>query len=85
MSSTELPKGITIRKNSKSEVIRIFFMYRNVICREIVHLPPTKENIKKAAHKRNIILQKLKQEHLIMLNTFLILQRLNYLTLTIKT
>ncbi len=31
-------------------------MYRNVICREIIHLPPTKENIKKAAHKRNLIL-----------------------------
>lgn len=52
----ELPKGITIRKYNKSEAIQIFFMYRNVRCREIINLPPTKENIKKAFNKRHLIL-----------------------------
>ena len=36
MKNKELPKGSTIRKHNKSEVIQIFFMYRNVRCREII-------------------------------------------------
>ena len=56
MSINELPKGITVRTHNKSEVIQIFFMYRNVRCREIIPLPPTKENIKRAFNKRNLIL-----------------------------
>lgn len=51
-----LPKGITIRKHNQSEVIQIFFMYRNVRCREIIPLPPTKDNIRRAELKRNVIL-----------------------------
>ncbi len=56
MNINELPKGITVRTHNKSEVIQIFFMYRNVRCREIIPLPPTKENIKRAFNKRNLIL-----------------------------
>lgn len=56
MNNKELPKGITVRTHNKSEVIQIFFMYRNVRCREIIPLPPTKENIKRAFNKRNLIL-----------------------------
>lgn len=56
MSKIELPKGITIRKHDKSEVLQIFFMYRNVRCREILPISPTPVNIKKAVNKRNLIL-----------------------------
>ena len=56
MSKLELPKGITIRKHDKSEVLQIFFMYRNVRCREILPISPTPVNIKKAVNKRNLIL-----------------------------
>ena len=56
MSKIELPKGITIRKHDKSEVLQIFFMYRNVRCREILQISPTPANIKKAFNKRNLIL-----------------------------
>ncbi len=56
MSNINLPKGITTRKHEVSEFIQIFFMYNNVRCREILNIPPTKENIKKAVNKRNLIL-----------------------------
>ena len=56
MSKIELPKGITIRTHNKSEAIQIFFMYRNVRCREVLQIPPTPANIKKAFNKRNLIL-----------------------------
>lgn len=52
----ELPKGITIRKHEKSEALQIFFMYKNVRCREVLQIPPTPANIKKAFNQRNLIL-----------------------------
>lgn len=56
MGDLNLPKGITVRKHECSEVIQIFFMYKNVRCREILNISPTRENIKKAFNKRNLIL-----------------------------
>lgn len=52
----KLPRGIRIRKHKTCETIQISFIYRNVECKETISLPPTKENIRRAVNKRNIIL-----------------------------
>lgn len=59
MSTTEkvkLPRGIRIRKHKTCETIQTSFIYRNVECKETISLPATKENIKRATLKRNLIL-----------------------------
>ncbi|RTL02320.1 MAG: DUF3596 domain-containing protein [Proteobacteria bacterium] len=53
---TKLPRGIRIRKHKTCETIQISFIFRNVECKETISLPPTKENIRRAVNKRNIIL-----------------------------
>jgi integrase len=43
-------------RRATCETIQIAFTYRCVECKEILHIPPTKENLKKAEHKRIIML-----------------------------
>lgn len=50
------PRGIELRKGTRSESIRIKFMYRGMECREALKLTHTKANIKYAERLRGEIL-----------------------------
>lgn len=58
MSTKEikLPRGIRIRKHKTCETIQIAFSYNGVECKETLHIPPTKENLRRAEFKRSQIL-----------------------------
>ena len=58
MSTKEikLPRGIRIRQHKTCETIQIAFSYNGVECKETLHIPPTKENLRRAEFKRSQIL-----------------------------
>ena len=56
---SKLPRGIRIRTHKTCETIQIAFTYRGVECKETLHIPPTKDNIKRAVNKRNLILSEI--------------------------
>lgn len=52
----KLPRGIRVRHHKTCETIQIAFSYNGVECKETLHIPPTKENLRRAEFKRNQIL-----------------------------
>lgn len=49
-NSSELPRGISVKKNRSSESIQIAFMYKGIRCREVLRIPVTKSNLRYAAN-----------------------------------
>lgn len=58
----KLPKGVRIRKNSKSESIQIAFTYLGIECRESLQMPPTQGNIRYAERLRHEILAEIERD-----------------------
>lgn len=58
----QLPKGLRIRKNSKSESIQIAFTYKGVECREVLNMPPTPGNLRYAESFRHEILAEIERD-----------------------
>lgn len=52
-----LPRGVTIRRHTKSAVLCITFTYQQRKCKEYLKLEPTKKNIEYAAHLRGEIIR----------------------------
>lgn len=57
----KLPRGVGIRKYSKSESIQIAFSYKGVECRESLRMEPTPSNIRYAERLRNEILAEIER------------------------
>jgi len=51
----KLPKGVRIRKNTKSESLQIAFTYLGIECRESLQMPPTSGNLRYAERLRHEI------------------------------
>lgn len=59
----EIPRGIMIKKNKKSETIQISFMYKGIRCRELLkNLPVTTSNINYASRKLAEIINNIERD-----------------------